>query len=123
MMEDIRSMLLADAVQVPEALHLFQTIWEEILGSLKTVDFDHLLTRLRRGAADLAGISLKRPVACVPKVSLTGEIFVRKDALSRQNLPEQLAEMGIATICSPVAEWIHYTGFLVQKGIAGDECR
>ena len=88
MMEDIRSMLLANAVQVPEALHLFQTIWEDILGSLKTVDFNHLLTRLRRGAADLAGISLKRPVACVPKVSLTGEIFVRKDALSRQNLPE-----------------------------------
>jgi predicted nucleotide-binding protein (sugar kinase/HSP70/actin superfamily) len=121
MMEDIRSMLLANAVQVPEALHLFQGVWEEILCSLKTADFNHLLTRLRRGAADLAGISLKRPVACVPKVSLTGEIFVRKDALSRQNLPEQLAEMGIATICSPVAEWIHYAGFLVQKGIAGDK--
>ena len=29
--------------------------------------------------------------------------------------------MGIATICSPVAEWIHYADFLVQKGIAGDD--
>ena len=31
MMEDIRSMLLANAVHVPKALHLFQTVWEEIL--------------------------------------------------------------------------------------------
>jgi predicted nucleotide-binding protein (sugar kinase/HSP70/actin superfamily) len=120
MMEDIRSMLLANAVHVPEALHLFQTVWEEILDSLKTTDFNHLFTSLSAGATNLAAIPLKRPVACVPKVSLTGEIFVRKDALSRQNIPEQLAEMGIATICSPVAEWIHYTDFLVQKGITGD---
>ena len=83
--------------------------------------FNHLLTHLRAGAAALAGIPLKRPVACVPKVSLTGEIFVRKDALSRQDLPERLAEKGIATICSPVAEWIHYTDFLVQKGIVGND--
>jgi len=121
MMEDIRSMLLANAMHVPEALHLFQTIWESVLDSLRTVDFNHLLTHLRSGASQLAGIVLKRPVACVPKVSLTGEIFVRKDTLSRQNLPERLAEMGIATICSPVAEWIHYTDFLVQKGIAEND--
>jgi predicted nucleotide-binding protein (sugar kinase/HSP70/actin superfamily) len=117
MMEDIRSMLLANAVHMPEALHLFQTVWKSILDSLKTVEFNHLLTHLRAGASQLAGIALKRPVAHVPKVSLTGEIFVRKDSLSRQNLPERLAEMGIATICSPVAEWIHYADFLVQKRI------
>lgn len=121
MMEDIRSMLLANAVHVPEALHLFQTVWDKILESLETADFNHLLTHLRAGAADLAGIPLKRPVARVPKISLTGEIFVRKDALSRQNLPERMAEMGIATICSPVAEWIHYTDFLVEKGIVGND--
>lgn len=120
MMEDIRSMLLANAVHVPEALHLFQTVWEGLLDSLKTVDFNHLLMRLSAGAGDLAGIPLKRPVACVSKILLTGEIFVRKDTLSRQNIPEQLAEMGMATICSPVAEWIHYTDFLIQKGITGD---
>jgi predicted nucleotide-binding protein (sugar kinase/HSP70/actin superfamily) len=119
-MEDIRSMVLANAVHVPEALHLFQTVWEGFLEGLKTVDFNHLLMRLREGAGDLAGIPLKRPVACVSKVLLTGEIFVRKDTLSRQSIPEHLAEMGMATICSPVAEWIHYTDFLIQKGITGD---
>lgn len=121
MMEDIRSMLLANAVHTPEALHLFQTVWESVLDSLRTVDFNHLSTRLRAGALQLAGIALKRPVSQVPKVSLTGEIFVRKDGLSRQNLPERLAEMGIATICSPVAEWIHYTDFLVQKKIVAND--
>jgi len=121
MMEDIRSMILANAEHVPEALHLFQTVWEDVLNSLKTVGFNHLITHLRTVSSQLAGIALKRPVACVPKVSLTGEIFVRKDTLSRQNIPERLAEMGMATICSPVAEWIHYTDFLVQKGIAEND--
>jgi predicted CoA-substrate-specific enzyme activase len=121
MMEDIRSMLLANAVHVPKALHLFQTIWAGILDTLKTVTFNHLLAHLQAGASALADIPLKRPVACVPKVSLTGEIFVRKDTLSRQNLPERLAEMGIATICSPVAEWIHYADFLVQKRIVEND--
>ena len=120
MMEDIRSMLLANAVHVPEALRLFQTVWEGILASLKTTNFNHLFTCLSAGAADLSTIPLKRQVAIVPKVLLTGEIFVRKDDLSRQNIPDQLAKMGIATICSPVAEWIHYADFLVQKGITGD---
>ena len=120
MMEDIRSMLLANAVHVPEALRLFQTVWERILASLETTNFNHLFTCLSAGAADLSTIPLKRRVAIVPKVLLTGEIFVRKDDLSRQNIPDQLAKMGIATICSPVAEWIHYADFLVQKGITGD---
>ncbi len=121
MMEDIRSMLLANAADVPKALHLFETVWETLLESLMQTDFSLFCTRLSEGAAALAAIPLNRPVACVPKVLLTGEIFVRKDALSRQNIPDFLAEMGIATICSPVAEWVHYADFLVQKGITGDD--
>ena len=121
MMEDIRSMLLANAVHVQEALEVFQMFWDTLLGSLKTTNFDHLEAALSSGVADLAGIPLKRPVEAVPRVSLTGEIYVRRDTLSRQNIPEQLAERGITTLCSPVTEWIHYADFLVERGIAGDE--
>jgi predicted nucleotide-binding protein (sugar kinase/HSP70/actin superfamily) len=48
---------------------------------------------------------------------MVGEIFVRRDALSRQYLTEQLAEKGFATICSPIAEWALYSDYLVDKGL------
>jgi predicted nucleotide-binding protein (sugar kinase/HSP70/actin superfamily) len=60
---------------------------------------------------------MKVPPPAVPTVNLTGEIFVRRDSLSRQNLVEKLAEMGFATICTPVAEWLHYSDYLVENAI------
>ncbi|MBW2573180.1 MAG: hypothetical protein JRE61_12780 [Deltaproteobacteria bacterium] len=48
---------------------------------------------------------------------MVGEIFVRRDALSRQYLTEQLAKKGFATICSPIAEWALYSDYLVDKGL------
>jgi predicted nucleotide-binding protein (sugar kinase/HSP70/actin superfamily) len=47
-----------------------------------------------------------------------GEIFVRRDGLSRQYLTEQLADKGFATVCSPVAEWVLYADYLVQSGFS-----
>jgi predicted nucleotide-binding protein (sugar kinase/HSP70/actin superfamily) len=54
----------------------------------------------------------------VPKIFLAGEIFVRRDGLSRQHLTERLAEKGFATICSPVSEWMLYADYLVKTGRA-----
>jgi len=63
---------------------------------------------------------MKRPPEAVPAISLVGEIFVRRDALSRQYLTERLAEEGFATRCSPVAEWILYSDYLVDKGLVNN---
>ncbi|MCK7513249.1 MAG: hypothetical protein MZV70_60610 [Desulfobacterales bacterium] len=75
-----------------------------------------LLTgRLAACAERLRRIALQRPPRTeVPTISLTGEIFVRRDALSRQYLTERLAEKGFATVCAPVAEWVHYCNYLVR---------
>jgi predicted nucleotide-binding protein (sugar kinase/HSP70/actin superfamily) len=116
-MEDIRSMLLANAKRPGSALELFDVIWEKILHGLAAGNFKHLESILRDAAATLAKIPLKYPAENVPTLSLTGEIFVRRDELSRQNLTEKLAEKGFATICSPVAEWVQYSEYLVENGI------
>jgi predicted nucleotide-binding protein (sugar kinase/HSP70/actin superfamily) len=58
---------------------------------------------------------MKRPPEAVPAISLVGEIFVRRDALSRQYLTEWLAKRGFATICSPIAEWALYSDYLVDN--------
>jgi predicted CoA-substrate-specific enzyme activase len=115
-MEDIRSMLLANAVDTPAAVAVFDGEWLEILAVLETGKFSDLEVQLRQSAARLACIDLKRPPGQVPTVALTGEIFVRRDALSRQNITEKLAKKGFATLCSPITEWIHYTNYMVENG-------
>jgi predicted nucleotide-binding protein (sugar kinase/HSP70/actin superfamily) len=117
-MEDIRSMLLANAANPQDAMVVFNRAWSNILQILQTGNFKALAACLTSNAQALGGLALKRPTHNVPVVSLTGEIFVRRDGLSRQYIVEQLAEKEIATICSPVAEWVLYAEYLVEKGLA-----
>jgi predicted nucleotide-binding protein (sugar kinase/HSP70/actin superfamily) len=116
-MEDIRSMILANAVDVDAALETFETEWRGILAALQQGAFPVLQQQLQQTAGRLQALPLKLPVQRVPVVTLTGEIFVRRDALSRQHLTERLAERGFATICSPVAEWVLYCNYMVDTGL------
>ena len=116
-MEDIRSMLLANARNPQAATRLFEQEWQLILNQLEGKRFAVLQKQLVEIAARLRKIKLKRPPQEVPTVLLTGEIFVRRDGLSRQNLTERLARKGFAITCGPVAEWIHYADYLVKKGL------
>jgi predicted CoA-substrate-specific enzyme activase len=116
--EDIRSMLLANAKDASRAMALFETEWQKTLTALESGQWDDLERQLAQTAQNLARLPLQRPVSQVPVITLTGEIFVRRDALSRQNLTETLAQKGFATVCSPIAEWMHYADFLVMEKIS-----
>jgi len=119
-MEDIRSMLLADSVDPAAAMALFAEEWRQILPALESGSF-RILTEKLAGCADrLRSIPLKRPLHSVPVISLTGEIFVRRDSLSRRYLTEYLAEKGFATVCAPVAEWVYYCHYLAERGVNRD---
>jgi predicted CoA-substrate-specific enzyme activase len=114
--EDIRAMLLANAGDTDAAMAIYHEQFHEVLAAMGTGRLEVLENTLTQAAAALARIALKRPIEEVPVISLTGEIFVRRDGLSRQFLTEQLAARGFATICAPVAEWIHYSDYMVNKG-------
>ena len=117
-MEDIHSMLLTNAEDADAAVCVFNEEWEHILFELEYGNFSRLEDQLAVSAERFRGIHGKRPTEEVPMVSLVGEIFVRRDDLSRQHLIETLAEKGFATLCSPISEWIHYSDYLVDKGLA-----
>jgi predicted CoA-substrate-specific enzyme activase len=119
-MEDIRSMLLANAVNRDSAQKTFTAEWQRIKSALQNGGFSNFEKQVQLAAGHLADISLKRPVVEVPLIALTGEIFVRRDSLSRQYLTSVLAKRGFAVACSPVAEWIHYCNFLMDHGIVAD---
>jgi predicted nucleotide-binding protein (sugar kinase/HSP70/actin superfamily) len=120
-MEDIRSMILANAIDPQNALEIFAALWPPILAALETGAFSVLERQLIRTARHLGHIPMKRPPETVPTITLSGEIFVRRDALSRQYITERLAEKGFATICSPVAEWVLYCNYMVDQGLQCSE--
>jgi predicted nucleotide-binding protein (sugar kinase/HSP70/actin superfamily) len=117
-MEDIRSMILANAVDTESAAALFETEWQAILAALEKREFSVLEEQLMHTADNLRKIPMQQPAETVPTVTLSGEIFVRRDALSRQYITERLAEKGFATICSPVAEWVLYCNYMVDQGLS-----
>jgi len=116
-MEDIRSMLLANATDTEEAMRTFDHEWNLILSELERGDYSLLEKQVARSAKILGRIPVKRPPEAVPVILLTGEIFVRRESLSRQYLTEHLAKRGFAVICSPIAEWMVYSDYLVAKGL------
>jgi len=116
-MEDIRSMILANATDTNLAMETFNKELAGISGELEKCNFSQLEKKLLKTADNLGRIPMKRPPEEVPVISLTGEIFVRRDSLSRQFITERLAEKGFASICSPITEWVHYSDYLVEKGL------
>ena len=118
--EDIRSMLLTNAEDTTTAMAVFDQEWQKILLEMEKGQWDSLEHQLTQTARCFRGIPLKQAPETVPVVTLAGEIFVRRDALSRQYLTERLAEKGFATICSPVAEWVLYCNYMVDQGLNPD---
>lgn len=115
-MEDARSMLLANATDPVAAIKCFNETWDRLVRAIGSGRLDSLDNQLARTAEALKGIVLKQPAEKVPTIALVGEIFVRRDGISRQYITEHLARMGFACICAPVAEWIHYADWLVRTG-------
>ena len=117
-MEDIRSMILTNAVEPHKAMDVFEDEWQALLAALEKREFSVLEQKLTRTAERLRQLPMKKPFDMVPKITLSGEIFVRRDALSRQYITERLAEKGFATICSPIAEWVLYCNYMVEQGLS-----
>jgi len=114
-------MLLANAQDTEAAIRIFNIEMRLILDEIRKEKFSNIETQLGKSVERLRQIPMKRSPEEVPTIALVGEIFVRRDALSRRYLTERLAQKGFATMCSPIAEWILYSDYLVDKGLV--DCR
>jgi predicted nucleotide-binding protein (sugar kinase/HSP70/actin superfamily) len=114
-MEDMRSMLLANAADPHAAMAVFDDVWQGLTRAMASRRAGAVDRQLDHSAAVLGKIALKRTVDDVPVVALVGEIFVRRDSISRQFITERLARMGFATYCAPASEWIYYADWLLAR--------
>jgi predicted CoA-substrate-specific enzyme activase len=118
-MQDIYSTLLVNAVGRDEALAAYDAAAKRILDAFeKPLHFCDLSKILDRESQRLKKIPVKKPLADIPAILITGEIFVRLDDLSRRHLVERLAEKGFMVKVSGIMEWIYYTDWCCQQNFS-----
>ena len=113
-LDDIYSAVLTIARDKNRALEVYRDVCEQIIASLEKDSWKGIKETLRKAARTLRSIERKQPLEHTPKVSLVGEIYVRRDGFSRQYLVERLAKQGIAVNTSPITEWIYYCDRLLK---------
>lgn len=117
-LDDVQAAILALAVDSPSALKVFRDGRERIFASLASDGREQVLAVLAEEMRKLAAFEKKVSLYDAPRVSIVGEIYVRRDGFSRQHLVERLAVQGIVVRTAPVTEWLHYSDYCVIHGLA-----
>ncbi len=116
-MEDIKNAVLVLAKKKEHAMEIFSSEWNKIVSLFKTGNATSLYSQLQSTAKNLAAIPTKYPLSEAKVISLLGEIFVRKDNFSSQDLIQRLANREIIVRKAPILEWLEYCDHNVKKGI------
>jgi predicted CoA-substrate-specific enzyme activase len=118
---DIRSFLSVAAVDREAAILALEQCWRECIAYFEgrlTVRLPVLLSTISR---TLKRLPLKKKLSDVPVVSLVGEIYVRTEEFSRQNLVDYLENRGFMVKVAPVAEYLFYSNYVVNQGLGEKE--
>jgi predicted CoA-substrate-specific enzyme activase len=118
-LEEIRAAIMTLAEDSEQALAVFEQASARIVASIAKDPYSTLLKILRREMAGLATLAKKYSLGASTRITLVGEIFVRRDGFSRQYLAERFAKQGVLLRTAPVTEWLYYTVACSAKGLNG----
>jgi len=107
---DIRNSLRLLARDPADALALFDSVWQDVLRAFRAGPKE-LDRELSRAADRLKRVPRKGSLEDAKKVLVIGEIYVRRDNFSVEELSQMLISKGIYPKVAGVTEWIHYTDF------------
>lgn len=116
--DEMWSTILTAATDKKAALELLHAGHRDILRVIAE-DWRVLAGQLRKCAVQLGSITLDRAYAEIPKITLAGEIYVRHDPLSLQQLVEKMAERGFIVRTAQNSEWFKYLDWLIKNDILG----
>ena len=111
LMKDVETALRTCAVDPTTAIARYDELWHDLI-DVAEKDATKLVPAVAKIAKDIAKIPLKQKVKNTPKVLIVGEIFVRRDDFSVDELIRLLSRKGIIGKVSGVGEWIHYCDFV-----------
>ncbi|HNZ24243.1 MAG TPA: acyl-CoA dehydratase activase [Polyangiaceae bacterium] len=107
---DIRTSLRLLAKDPIDAMVVFSAVWRDVMKALLAGP-KQLDRELKRSAERLARIPRKAELQDLPKVLIVGEIYVRRDNFSVDEVSEMLMAKGIYPKVTGVTEWFHYTDY------------
>ncbi|MCL2220167.1 MAG: acyl-CoA dehydratase activase [Chitinispirillia bacterium] len=116
-MEDIKNALSVLAKDRDAAMKIFHDEWNRIVAYFATGKTAGLYKLLEDVSANLKKIPIKYPLREAKVISLLGEIFVRRDYFSGQDLIERLERRDIIVRRAPMFEWLEYCDWNVKHGI------
>ncbi|MBD3421112.1 MAG: activase [Chitinivibrionales bacterium] len=116
-LDDISNALQVLAVDKVDAAARFQREFARIKECYRNGASRSLYAVLGSVAENLRSIPLRYPLSRARIVSMMGEIFVRRDHFSCQNLIEKLAEREIILKRSHIFEWLKYIDYMVQYDV------
>ena len=114
-LEEVYSAILVLSDDKEEATKVYREVCIDIEESMKNLKWKEVKKVLLNSAKKLNSIKVKKKMEDTTKVALIGEIYVRRDDLSRQGIIEKFAKENIITITAPASEWIHYIDYLLTK--------
>jgi predicted CoA-substrate-specific enzyme activase len=115
-LKDIQNSLKAAAVEPEKAQAAFEVSWRGLMNTVET-NPRGVWKHLRRLAAEVRRIPLKRRIADCPRVLIVGEIYVRRDDFAVGELIDLMSERGIVVKAAGIAEWIHYLDFVREYAL------
>ena len=107
---DMRNSLSLLASEPDTALEIFEAVWQDVMKAFQAGPKE-LDRELKRAAEHLGGIPRKGRLEDLKKVLIVGEIYVRRDNFSVEEISQMLISKGIYPKVTGITEWFHYTDF------------
>lgn len=113
--EQIHSAVMTLSKDRAKGLEIFEVEWAKILKSLSGESKVSLMKQLKSTAAELEKIELTKNIRNANRVTITGEMYVRNEQFSRQDIENTLADMGFVAKITPLIEWLYYVDYTQMK--------
>ncbi|MCW5212714.1 activase, partial [Desulfobulbus sp. TB] len=120
--DEMWSTVLAGAKDREAGLQIFHEEFEAIKEVMHR-RWPIIASQLSKSAARLHQIPLKMPYEQIPKISLVGEMYVRHDPISLQNLMERLADRGFIVRTAMISEYLKFIDWLIKHDIEGERTK
>ncbi len=116
-LDDVRSAIMANAVEPDEGLKFFDEQFNEFLDVVSN-DYDNFYKTLKKFAIALKrSIPSKIPIQESKYIALLGEMYVRRDGFAHKWLNKVFAKKGFVVKDAYVSEWIYYVDYLLTEGL------
>jgi predicted nucleotide-binding protein (sugar kinase/HSP70/actin superfamily) len=110
-LKDIETSLRTCAAEPAKAMATYDELWHKMIGVAEQ-NITQVLPVLKDISKDISKIPLKKNMKDCPKVLIVGEIYVRRDDFSVDELIQHFSKRGIIAKVSSVAEWVYYCDFV-----------